>query len=82
MHKGRNLIPALVLLKHTFNRNDKSEHITHLDNVVRIIIVCRVLTEKMQEQSLVSQGFAGFWGSIFRFAIRTPSILWWRMNDL
>ena len=39
MHKGRNSIPALVLLKHTFNRNDKSEHITHLDNVVRIIIV-------------------------------------------
>lgn len=30
----------------------------------------------------VVQGFAGFWGSIFRFAIRTPSILWWRMNDL
>ena len=39
MHKGRNSIPALVLLKHIFNRNDKSEHITHLDNVVRIIIV-------------------------------------------
>ena len=37
--------------------------------------LCRVLTEKMQEQSLVSQGFAGFLGSIFRFAIRTPSIL-------
>ena len=46
------------------------------------VLFCRVLTEKMQEQSLVSQGFAGFWGSIFRFAIRTPSILWWRMNDL
>ena len=39
MHKGRNSIPALDLLMHTFNRNDKSEHITHLDNVVRIIIV-------------------------------------------
>ena len=26
-------------LKHILNRNDKSEHITHLDNVVRIIIV-------------------------------------------
>ena len=26
-------------LNHIFNRNDKSEHITHLDNVVRIIIV-------------------------------------------
>lgn len=26
------------LSKHIFNRNDKSEHITHLDNVVRIII--------------------------------------------
>ena len=23
------------------NRNDKSEHITHLDHVVRIIIVCK-----------------------------------------
>ena len=33
------------------------------------------LTKKMQEQSLVPQGFAGFLGSIFRFAIRTPSIL-------
>ena len=27
------------LLNYIFNRNDKSEHITHLDNVVRIIIV-------------------------------------------
>ena len=26
------------LSKHILNRNDKSEHITHLDNVVRIII--------------------------------------------
>lgn len=25
-----------------------------------VAIICRVLTEKMQEQSLVSQGFAGF----------------------
>jgi len=33
------------------------------------------LTKKMQEQSLVPQWFAGFLGSIFRFAIRTPSIL-------
>ena len=24
------------------------------------VLFCRVLTEKMQEQSLVSQGFAGF----------------------
>ena len=28
-----------TLLKNILNRNDKSEHITHLDNVVRIIIV-------------------------------------------
>ena len=27
------------VLKNILNRNDKSEHITHLDNVVRIIIV-------------------------------------------
>ena len=31
-----------------------------------------VLTKKMQEQSLVSQGFAGFWGSIFRFCNSNP----------
>ena len=30
---------SLVSSKHIFNRNDKSEHITNLDNVVRIIIV-------------------------------------------
>ena len=29
---------ALQFLKNILNRNDKSEHITHLDNVVRIII--------------------------------------------
>ena len=57
-------------------------YMTHLDHVVRIIITWSALTKKMQEQSLVPQGFAGFLGSIFRFAIRTPSILWWRMNDL
>ena len=39
---------ALARLKYILNRNDKSEHTTHLDNVVRIIIVCRVLTEKMR----------------------------------
>ena len=31
--------PALASLNHILNRNDKSEHTTHLDNVVRIIIV-------------------------------------------
>lgn len=35
-------------LKHIFNRNDKSEHITHLDNVVRIIISCLLLPKKMR----------------------------------
>ena len=30
---------ALQFLKDILNRNDKSEHITHLDNVVRIIIL-------------------------------------------
>ena len=35
-------------------------YMTHLDHVDRIIITCRVLTEKMQAQSLVPQGFAGF----------------------
>jgi len=34
-----------------------------------------VLTKKMQAQSLALQGLADFWGSIFRFAIRTPGIL-------
>lgn len=29
-----------VIEKHK-DGNDKSEHITHLDNVVRIIIICR-----------------------------------------
>ena len=46
--------------KHIFNRNDKSEHITHLDNVVRIIIVCHNATlwsvsrsaSRMPKQSL------------------------------
>ena len=32
-------IPTIAWLYNIFNRNDKSEHITHLDNVVRIIIV-------------------------------------------
>ena len=36
--KSRN-IPALASSKYILNRNDKSEHITNLDNVVRIIIV-------------------------------------------
>ena len=31
--------PRSFASKHVFNRNDKSEHITNLDNVVRIIIV-------------------------------------------
>ena len=30
--------PALAPSNHILNRNDKSEHTTHLDNVVRIII--------------------------------------------
>ena len=30
---------ALQFLKNILNRNDKFEHITHLDNVVRIIIL-------------------------------------------
>ena len=30
------VIPALALLDYIFDRNDKSEHITYLDNVVRI----------------------------------------------
>ena len=38
-YKGGNVAPALACSKHIFNRNDKSEHTTHLDNVVRIIIV-------------------------------------------
>ena len=40
--------PRSFASKHVFNKNDKSEHITNLDHVVRIIIVCRVLTEKMR----------------------------------
>ncbi len=30
---------AVYCLQYIFDRNDKSEHITNLDNVVRIIIV-------------------------------------------
>ena len=30
--------PERPILQNILNRNDKSEHITHLDNVVRIII--------------------------------------------
>ena len=45
------------LSKDIFNRNDKSEHITYLDNVVRIIITCLVLTKKMQGESLILQRF-------------------------
>ena len=30
-----------LLLQNILNRNDKSEHITNLDNVVRIIIICQ-----------------------------------------
>ena len=30
--------PERPVLQNILNRNDKSEHITHLDNVVRIII--------------------------------------------
>ena len=29
---------GFTILQNILNRNDKSEHITHLDNVVRIII--------------------------------------------
>ena len=50
-------------------------YMTHLDHAVRIIITWSVLTKKMQAQSLALQGLADFWGSIFRFAIRTPGIL-------
>ena len=32
-------LPALVCFKEHFDRNDKSDHITRLDNVVQIIIV-------------------------------------------
>ena len=28
--------------------------------IIACVLTCRVLTEKMQEQSLVPQGFAGF----------------------
>ena len=36
--QGRETRSPPCPLNHIFNRNDKSEHITHLDNVVRIII--------------------------------------------
>ena len=40
-YKGRNVSLALVchIIFYIVERNDKSEHITHLDNVVRIIMV-------------------------------------------
>ena len=37
-----------LLSQYILNRNDKSEHTTHLDNVVRIIIPWMVLTKKTQ----------------------------------
>ena len=37
--QGQEVIFLPLLSKNIVNRNDKSEHITHLDNVVRIIIV-------------------------------------------
>ena len=54
--QGRETRSPPCPLNHIFNRNDKSEHITHLDNVVRIIIVCLVLTKKMQAKNFVAQG--------------------------
>ena len=41
-------LPALVCFKEHFDRNDKSDHITRLDNVVQIIIVCLLLPKKIQ----------------------------------
>ena len=37
--QGQEVIFLPLPSKNIVNRNDKSEHITHLDNVVRIIIV-------------------------------------------
>ena len=41
--KGQEVSSCPCLLKYIFNRNDKSEHTTHLDNVVRIIITCHAV---------------------------------------
>ena len=40
--------------KHIFNRNDKSEHITHLDNVVRIIITWSECNYRISENADIS----------------------------
>ena len=41
-------------LKHIFNRNDKSEHITHSDNVVRIIITWSECNYRISENTDIS----------------------------
>lgn len=44
-----------ALPEHSDHQNQKERH-----DQESCLSFCRVLTEKMQEQSLVSQGFAGF----------------------
>ena len=39
IRQGQEFRSCPCFLKHIFDRNDKSEHITHLNNVVRIIMV-------------------------------------------
>ena len=43
-----------LLLQNILNRNDKSEHITHLDNVVRIIIVWSECNYRISENADIS----------------------------
>ena len=43
-----------LLLQNILNRNDKSEHITNLDNVVRIIIVWSECNYRISENADIS----------------------------
>ena len=43
-----------LLLQNILNRNDKSEHITNLDNVVRIIIVWSECNYRISENTDIS----------------------------
>ena len=57
-YKGGNVAPALACSKHIFNRNDKSEHTTHLDNVVRIIIVWSECNYRIWKNQVISMVLA------------------------
>ncbi len=63
-------LPVKFPLNYVVDRNDKSEHTTHLDNVVRIIITCLVLIKKMhglRESLVTSVEFSFHYFHVVRF---------------